>query len=211
MKNAPTKTDGLTPNIHSNINIDMQELVSVGLSEMESRLYGYIKTLQKAINDLQQDIKIDTKAIDTICISKTPAVITRLKEYLEMAGIDSYNVQVSEAYVLEEKIFLNKYTLSLMPENNAAYRISATTLKTIKTPVTSVQVLLQDKVKKATAAITNHNTKIVKYRRQLSDMSRMERLMKARIVKTQLDKTTNGKELLASFMDKFDQDLKALE
>jgi hypothetical protein len=196
--------------ISGKININMQELVSVGLAKMESRFTARIKEHTGEVTALKSEIKAAEASIDAIIESLIPDEFTAIKEYLNNAQLDSHTASIKSSYEVNQS--LNFFILEIINANhNRQYGTSGVSLKVKNIPMTDAQKRWLVVISEAKETITEKNNIIVKYRQRMGNINKLERQIRARITETQLNKSQDGKDLLASFMDEFENDIEAME
>jgi len=204
-------TDNM-PVIESKIDINMQELVSVGLAKMETRFTQKIKDLNSEVKILKGNFTYNVKEMDDICEGLIPENFISIKDFLNVSDLTGYKAHISSSH--EEKQSRNFFILELKKlnvQNNQYYNHSTISLKVDSIELIESQTTLLINQVALTALMNDKNLEIVIYRRRMGNINKLERQIRARITEAQLNKTERGQELLASFKESFEDDLRALE
>jgi len=193
------------------VRIGMSEMVSVGVARMERQFKVTIKTLREDVKTLNKDIEAKICAASKISETLVPDNVAAASKKLQAAfdlieGIKDVKIDYSA------KIYRDtgqvEYLLTIDKKNS--YGSNAISLISGKIPISKEMKDLYKESDHVAKIIKEKQTKIMELTRKMSDVSFLERQLKARIVEDQLNKSEDGRALLNSAVSKFEEDMDLL-
>lgn len=195
----------------SNIDIDMEKIISVGVAKAERELKKRLMDSTKNLKLLKDDVKKLHDEIKKEAESTIPKALLdgqkKILEALKLLGVNKPKPVIETTVNMGTE--LNEFEMYLK-ENDGGYYSSKTNLTSSNVVFSTTQKRLLKDLKKKENDVKDVSNAISRYRRQLSDVNSIERQMKARVVEKELKNFEGGEALLEMMMAEFTNDMKLL-
>ena len=205
-KNLPAVLD-----ISSNFQIDKQDIVTVAIARGEKKIREKVKEAQFAISDLNKQLEEKTKFIT---LYGEAAIDTELKDTMidvgvAMTAIGKYNIKVeTKDKNIDVNSILGAYKNKQLKPNHGSVSLvrdrQQFLIKTVELGSTPDQIRVAEEHEKLTVQKQDITTEAVNWKKKLSDMPAFERQMRAVVVQDEMNKTENGKAILAALDKNFE-------
>lgn len=205
-KNLPAVLD-----ISSNFQIDKQDIVTVAIARGEKKIREKVKEAQAAISDLNKQLEEKTKFIT---LYGEAAIETELEDTMvdvgvAMTAIGKYNIKVeTKDKNIDVNSILGAYKNKQLKPNHGSVSLvrdrQQFLIKTVELGPTPDQIRVAEEHEKLTAQKQDITTEAVNWKKKLSDMPAFERQMRAVVVQDEMNKTENGKAILAALDKNFE-------
>jgi hypothetical protein len=205
-KNLPAVFD-----ISSNFQIDKQDIVTVAIARGEKKIREKVKEAQTAISDLNKQLEEKTKFIT---LYGEAAIETELEDTMidvgvAMTAIGKYNIKVeTKDKNIDVNSILGAYKNKQLKPNHGSVSLvrdrQQFLIKTVELGPTPDQIRVAEEHEKLTVQKQDITTEAVNWKKKLSDMPAFERQMRAVVVQDEMNKTENGKAILAALDKNFE-------
>jgi len=179
------------PLVSTNIQVRTEDLVAIQVAEFEHKLLtrqveleANIRDIKKSIKTIEDSINVEVKAIGEKTFDTKPLVAELVKVGMKAKA-------KVEAALNEDHI-----SVRLVISKEDGYGGSFDSVK--KVPVPKDMKASLNKVQSEKEALTTEQSNLVDVRRQLSQISTIERQARSSIAKNTLSKMEGGDDLLAS-------------
>lgn len=195
------------------IDFDKQDVVTVAVANIEAMIRKEVRVSKTRRDELNEEITDTNNAIKLSGEKSVPKAMTQkftqIEKALKFAGL----VKTIGARIrFDFSGSTNDYQLHITEKDKSGeFTRQSISIMYKSTGLTSVQKSLVEKVKKMEkerAGVINYG---VEWKSKLSDMSAVERQMRAKVVEAQLNKTTEGKALVELLTKNYKETIKLLE
>lgn len=163
--------------MNTNVDVGMNEVVSVFVSKYEDGLFAKKDELSAAIRSLKQELTdVSTSVRDLVDSSEYDAKVPNLGFTFKMGGV---NVNWEKSWSTEA----NTYTISVEMHDSSAKRDGAVYTKTIVKPIPSKIIKQREEVKQA---LEEKNAELLEVMTLIKSVSRKERQIRGRISEMKL-------------------------
>lgn len=191
--------------VSADVEIDMKEIVSVGVAKMERKFGIRIKELQNKSTELAAEETKVEDAISEICKELTPQSIKVLQGQFTLIVDCGLSTKLDRSINLSNNT--NHYVFLLNKDGFHGANNQSMTLSIQTIPFSDEQMELSDTISGLNDQRHSVSTEIVSLRQKMDDVPKLERQMRARVVESQLTKTEDGKQILDTLMSQFEDDL----
>lgn len=206
-------SDALNSSIVTDIRLDKNDLLTVVLSRAEQKMQMAVQEAMAKVKGLEKDQSKADAALKEAVAAVAPAhykdAIEKFK--VALASVDS-TVSLTTTGQLKtdnQNNHTDKVAIELRINSSGGYNNNLCFSTTVATPEA-----VKSKVAELAAVQANLQTareEVVTWRKKLANLPSLERQYKAKLVETQLSKTEDGKDLLASLdLANFEDSIKAL-
>jgi hypothetical protein len=207
-KNLPAVLD-----ISSNFQIDKQDIVTVAIARGEKKIRENIKKSQIAISDIDKQINEKVKLITAHGEEAIDAALdeTMMDVGVAMTALEKYGIKVdSKDKAIDTDAILNHFKNKR--ERGKPNRGSVAfvrdrqqfLIKLVELEPTKEQLQLAAEHEKLMIQKQEITHEAVNWKKKLSDMPAFERQMRAVVVQDEMNKTENGKAILAALDKNFE-------
>ena len=198
--------------IVTNINFDKQDIVTVAMAKIEALVRKNVRDFKAKRNNLIKEIEEANKMIVSYGEKNPPKEITKklaqIEKAFKAAGI-SKTVGSRIRFRLTNK---NDYELQIARKDESSDFTNETIGLTYKSvPYSSTQNSLTKKIETMEEQKEKAISDGVAWKEKLSDMSAVERQMRAKVVEAELNKTAEGKALIDVLTKNYEDTLKLIE
>ena len=208
------------PQIEAVIKINQKDLVTVAVAEGENQMREKLRELRGIVNKLKAQIKETNKRVkklgETHLRKKLKAKYDALRDAvyafnkllgdgMQMDIIVNDNPRSDLTNYNTAKIFLRKDR-----ENAGTYRDRSMVFWEEDFEFTAEQKKLVEKLEKLENDKKDTLNEAMRWRKRLSDIPSLERQIRARVVKDQMQKTKEGRALIDAMMTNFTDTVKML-
>jgi len=200
--------------IVTKVDFDKQDIVTVAMAKIERLIRKNVRESKKRRDELAGLINKAEKQIELFGKNNPPKnmvqKMSKIYKAFKFAGIlKTIGVEIEFNLSGPER---NDYTLQIAKKDDTGKLTSQSVVIVHKSIVyTKSQTSLVAKIKKMQEEQTNITRAGVNWKAKLSDMSAVERQMRAKVVESQLNKTPEGKALINVLTKDYEQTVKALE
>jgi len=205
-KNLPAVFD-----ISSNFQIDKQDIVTVAIARGEKKIREKVKEAQAAIAELNKEI--DSK-IKFITKHGEAAVDEALEEIsfdvgVAITALEKYGIKAeTRDREVDINAILSYHKKKNFKPNHGAISIhrdrQQLLIKSVDIAITDDQIRLIEEHAALQTQKEQLTTEAVGWKKKLSDMPAFERQMRAVVVQDEMNKTENGKAILAALDKNFE-------
>ena len=205
-KNLPAVFD-----ISSNFQIDKQDIVTVAIARGEKKIREKVKEAQTAISDLNKQLEEKTKFI---ILYGEAAIEDELEDTMidvavAMTAIGKYGIKVeTKDKNIDVNSILGAYKNKQLKPNHGSVSLvrdrQQFLIRTVELGATPDQIRVAEEHEKLTVQKQDITTEAVNWKKKLSDMPAFERQMRAVVVQDEMNKTENGKAILAALDKNFE-------
>lgn len=199
--------------VMTELNIGMDQMVSVGVAKLERQLKTKIKEIRATIDVLKKKIEKLNGSMPKMAEAALPDVVKKARKKFETAikSLEIKDVTFDTLINVDTDKQKNLYELT-MTKNEGNYYGGKSTIKLVKhsCAFTPDQKKCLDELSSMGTSLQTNNRMIVTLQQKLADAPAMERQMKARIVEQQLSTSEAGKQILDNMLANFDIDLEML-
>jgi len=199
--------------ITTTMDFDKQDIVTVAVANIEALIRKNVRDSKARRNELTKKIADTHRAIQSAGETSVPKVMAQKSAQIEKALKSAGLVKTIGARIKFNLADLtNDYQLHIVKKDNLGKFIKESISIMYKsTDFTKKQKALMEKVSKMEKNKTTIISDGVKWKAKLSDMSAVERQMRAKVVEAQLNKTAEGKALVNILTKNYEKTIKLIE
>ena len=187
-----TKT--LVPEISVEATFNKSDLITIAVAKGERILRQNLIDKRKETNDIRKAINdnkdMQGKVLKNLLGSYEPqaAALNKIIEKLNPEAVVLTSISIAKVYDYKKR--------EEFPKNRFTISFKNYTIARKDTNLTKEQKDLRAKAKTLTTALSKSQNEALDIKRKLSDITSLERQMRARMMETQLNSTKEGKVLL---------------
>jgi hypothetical protein len=193
--------------VTTTVELNKQDVVTVAMAKIEMHIRKNVRESKKKIGELEQLISEAENEIKALSKAGIPKAMKTKQEKLDKgikaAGIKDINVNIT-VQDLSSRHSTN-YLLVLDGSSNHI------TVETAFIDYTKAQMKLVDSIKEMKKQKDAIAEDAVRWKSKLSDMTALERQMRAKVVESELSKTKDGKALIAVLTKDYEETVNLLE
>ena len=199
----------------ANLDFDKEDIAAIAIAEAEIKMRETVKTIRKHIVDIENAInetedRIHILGNDAIT-KKTATTLKNIKAGLKTTKIKTISAElnISVNVVSTTDVPINHYSIRIILKNKdrliSEMIIERDSFPAIQSQLTEMKKLHELENQKATLT-----SEAMDWRRKLSDMPMLERQIKAKLARHQIEKTVEGRAMINELIKNFDQTVKLL-
>jgi len=198
--------------VTTTVELNKQDVVTVAMAKIESHIRKRVREAKKKISELDKLIGEKQLFIETESERIIPAPMLAKRKKMERGVRDAGFKDIVYRINFEqfENSKTNRYTASIM--KGTEDRIShVIVLETEVKDFNKSQSNAIDDIAKMRKQKSDLADEAVKWKSKLSDMAAVERQMRAKVVESELEKTKDGKALIAILTKDYEETINLLE
>ena len=191
------------------VDFDKQDIVTVAVAKIEALIRKKVRGFKESRDTFANMIAVSKEKIGDIGEANPPksmkSKLVKLDKGLKASGVlKTIGVQI----VFEHHHNKNYYTLQFYKHEKPSRTLN---IAYTETAYTKAQKSLDEKIEKMQKQKGIAITEGVTWKSKLSDMSAVERQMRAKVVEAELNKTAEGKALIHVLTKDYEDTIKMLE
>ena len=203
------------------LNFDKDDVAAIAIAEAEKTMRQNIKTLHAQISDCEKAIENANEEIqkqgEIVIETKLAAKIKRINAGLKATKVPNFTTDVeitinSGGYKQRTLKYMNGYVLRvvILNKDDKAIIDIDMAIERNNFPPSQLQIAAMKRLDKLKEQKTDLVNQSMDWRKKLGDMPTLERQIKAMLARDQVERTKDGKALVAKLLKNFDGTLKLL-
>jgi hypothetical protein len=193
----------------ASLDFNKEDIAAIAIAEAEVKMRETFNTVRNQISDLEkaiEEINDEIRILGEDAISKkTESTLKNINAGLKVTKIKNIEVQLSKSVENDQ----NRYSITIILKDKDRV-LSQMIVEKDSFPFIQTQTTALKKYFKLEDQKKQLNNEAMNWRRKLADMPMLERQIRAKLARNQIEKTKEGRAMIDELVKNFDQTVKLL-
>lgn len=191
------------------ITLDMEKIAIIGIAKGEKKFKERLKTLKAELSKVDKEIEELSEKLKSEAKVAVPEKVKNAVSSFENA-IKSLEIKTKVEMNIEVHLHTKKNNFSVQLANNVGYGMRKFELFESSSDFSDSQNRILSDIESREKKLEELSSELIDLRRKLADVPGLERQIKANIAEQELKKTEEGRQILSTLDNGFEESIRLL-